>query len=374
MTDTAIRPTSARVLRAAIAAFLAGQCACAIADAPLYHLSLLSVPGSTSVSVQDINDAGQIVGRYQDQDFVGHPFVWDADGLHELARPPGAEVDGIAYAINNAGQIAGSSNDFVVAAQGLLWDAANPDSYTVINSDPDVGVSPADISDAGIVVGSFGVPSRAFVWTPETGLVDYGLQDPDLPDQQTRWAAINNAGKIVGRWNQHVSNFHATVGEVGTPAVESMSAMTEAFASGAYALNNLGISVGLGLAQASGNLVPVVFDTDGNFTEIPGATLAQTSGGALAINDSGVIVGVAGIGTANGPVPGMQAWVYRDGVTRDLFTVVDDSAGLTRFANALAINASGVIVGTGRDANDTIVSFMLTPIAADAVFSDGFDG
>ena len=119
--------------------------------------------------------------------------------------------------------------------------------------------------------------------------------------------------------------------------------------------------------------MPVVFALDGDYTEIAGATLDQDNGSAVAINDAGVIVGTAGIGTANGPVPGLQAWVHRDGTTYDLFTVVDDNTAFTRFANAVAVNASGVIVGTGRDADDNVVSFVLTPIQADAVFANGFD-
>ena len=69
----------------------------------------------------------------------------------------------------------------------------------------------------------------------------------------------------------------------------------------------------------------------------------------------------------------MKAWVHRDGTTYDLFEIVDDTAGFARFANAVAINAAGVIVGTGRDAGDNVGSFMLTPIVGDDVFADGFD-
>ena len=59
--------------------------------------------------------------------------------------------------------------------------------------------------------------------------------------------------------------------------------------------------------------------------------------------------------------------------TYDLFDVVDDTSGFARFANAVAINDAGAIVGTGRDADDNVISFMLTPISADGIFADGFD-
>jgi uncharacterized membrane protein len=137
-------------------------------------------------------------------------------------------------------------------------------------------------------------------------------------------------------------------------------------------MNGDGVAVGLGSFDGA-VLVPVVFADDGSFAAIDGATLDQGNGSAIAINDAGVIVGTAGIGTANGPVPGLKAWVHRDGATYDLFDVVDDTSGFARFANAVAINDAGAIVGTGRDADDNVISFMLTPISADGIFADGFD-
>jgi len=344
-----------------------------MAGTPLYHLSVLSVPDATAVTAKDINEAGQIVGTYSDQDFVRHAVLWDAQGWHELALPDGVEVNGIATAINNSGQIVGTSDDFVVPTIGLLWNAATPDQFTVLDETATVGVSPNDINDDGVVVGGFGVPSRAFVWTSADGLVDYGIQDPNVEDQQARWSAINATGTLIGYWNQHVSNIHATIGEVGTPAVLGMGGLSDEFPTNAVGLNDAGVAVGLGLSETVADLVPVVFSSDGTYTEIAGATLDQTDGSAIAINDAGVIVGTAGIGTANGPVPGLQAWVYRDGVAYDLYTVVDDTAGFARFANAVAINEAGVIVGTGRLADDSVASFVLTPIQPDAVFANGFD-
>jgi uncharacterized membrane protein len=357
---------------AALSLALAGAVVDADAGTPLYHLTPLTVPDATSVTVEDINDAGQIVGTYNDADFVRHAVLWDESGWHELALPPGDEVNGIARAINNSGQIVGTSDDFVQPTFGLLWDATAPETYTVLNNDSGAPVSPADINDDGVVAGGFGVPSRAFVWTAADGLVDYGIQDPSVPDQQARWTAVNDAGKLIGFWNEHVSNIHAVVGEVGTAAVLGMGGDSDVQRTSAIGMNAAGVAVGLGSFDSS-TLVPVVFADDGSFTAIDGATLDQDNGSAIAINDAGVIVGTAGIGTANGPVPGLKAWVRRDGTTYDLFDVVDDTSGFTRFANAVAINASGVIVGTGRDADDNLQSFVLTPIAADAIFADGFD-
>ncbi len=351
---------------------LAFAVAAAHAGAPLYHLTPLTVPDASSVTVEDINDVGQIVGTYNDANFVRHAVLWDAAGWHELALPPGDEVNGIARAINNAGQIVGTSDDFVQPTFGLLWTATTPGTYTVLNNDSGAPVSPADINDDGIVAGGWGVPSRAFVWTATDGLVDYGIQDPTVQDQQARWTAINDSGKLIGFWNVHVADIHATVGVVGTPAVLGMGGASDTQRTNAVGMNAAGVAVGLGSNDLQ-TLVPVVFADDGSFTAIDGATLDQDNGAAIAINDDGIIVGTAGIGSANGPVPGLKAWVYRDGTAYDLFTVVDDTTGFARFANAVAINASGVIVGTGRDADDNVQSFVLTPVAGDPIFANGFE-
>ena len=358
-------------LACAVTLLLAAPCA---AGTPLYHLEVLAAPGASSVQASDINDAGQVVGQYLDADFNGRAALWEADGrVHELGVPGLGDTQ--AQAINNAGQVVGFFIDYVNPVAGLLWEAASPAAWTRLGGD-DVNVSPEDISDSGVVVGGFGLPaqSRAFVWTAGTGLVDYGVADPGVEFQQARWSAVNGAGKLVGHWNVHSSDIHATVGEVGTPAVLPMGPMSTQFPSVATAVNASGVAVGVGLAVDEAVLVPVVFDDAGSFSEIPGATLDQGNGCAAAINDAGVIVGSAGIGTASGCVPGMKAWVYRDGQVHDLYEVVDDPGIFASFQIARAINRDGVIVGSGRTADDQVASFVLTPIATDPVFADGFDG
>lgn len=350
-------------------------CTTAGAGAPLYHLTVLSVPDASVVQAIDINDVGQIVGSYLDADFNGRAVLWDAAGVaHPLGVPGQGDIH--ATAINNQGQVVGSFLDYVNPVVGLLWEAATPQQSTNLSDDPNVNVSPYDISDAGVVVGGFGVPAgeRAFVWTAAGGLVDYGVENPGTEFQQARWSAVNASGKLVGHWNVHSSTVHAVGGQIGAPTVLSLGPMSAEFPSIATALNTSGTVVGLGLAAQVPELVPVVFAADGSFAEISGATLDQGNGCASAINDAGVIVGSAGIGTASGCVPGLKIWVYRDGTVHDLYEVVDDPGPFTRFQSAAAINAQGVIVGSGRDADDGIVSFMLTPIAPDAIFADGFDG
>lgn len=365
-------PPRFRLLAPTLAVLLAAPAAQA---ETLYHLTVITAPDGGDVSVTDLNDAGQVVGMYLDADFNGRAAVWDADGtVHPLGVPGQGDIQ--AYAINNHGQVVGSFSDYVAPAAGLLWDAAAPSQWTRLHDDPDVNVGPLDINDDGIVVGGFGLPaqSRAFVWTAEGGLVDYGVEDESVPFQQARWLAVNASGRLVGHYNVHSSTIHAIGGQAGTAGVGTLGPMSAEFASVATAINDAGTVVGLGLAEDRPKLVPVVFGADGSFREIPGAVFDLENGCASAINGAGVIVGNAGIGSASGCVPGGKAWIYRDGEARDLFELVDDAGPFTHFAAAVAINADGVIVGTGRDADDRLRSFRLTPIAADGLFADGFDG
>ncbi|MDC8012448.1 DUF3466 family protein [Tahibacter soli] len=360
----------------ALAAAIAFACSAAHAGGgPRYHFERIDVPGAAHVVVKDINDAGQVVGTYFDQDFVKHAVLWDAKGSHRLAVPDGLEVHGVAYAINNHGQIAGYADSFEDSSPGLTWNAATPDTYMKLSDDPIVVAIPNDINDDGVIVGlkggyQTGEKFHAFVWTAQGGLVDYGTANPDDASQNAIWSGINASGQLVGGWNYTRQIYHATRGTLGTPAVVPFNNDTEVIESFADAINASGVAVGYADLGAPRGPVAARFETDGTIAEIPGASFDSDAGFASAINDAGVIVGRA---TNLSTRTGLKAWVYVDGQAWDLFEQVDDTGGLALFTDAVAINASGVIVGTGEFEDGTMASFRLTPIASDAIFADGFE-
>jgi len=367
-------PLPVRRLAAALFAGLFAAGPAVAGGAPLYHLVRLTVPDGTDVFAADINDAGQVVGSCLDAGFNQVPVWWDADGAaHRLAVP--GLGDAQAVAINNAGQIVGTFLDYENPVAGVLWNAAAP-GYTLLDDSGTINVSPLDINDEGVVVGGAGAPAaqRAFVWTAGGGLVDYGVADPTVEFQQARWTAVNASGKLVGHFNVHSSDIHAIVGSAGTASVLAMGGASEDFPTVATAVNAAGTVVGAGLAEDAPVLVPVVFGEDGSYSGIPGATLDQGNGCARAINDAGIIGGAAGIGSASGCVPGLKAWVYRDGTVHDLADVVDDLDGFASLSQVRAINADGVLLGQGRLADDSVAAFIAVPIRAEAIFADGFDG
>lgn len=373
---------SLRPSAGALAAVLAiAVPASAAAGSPHYHLTPIDVPGALDVYAYDVNDAGQVVGYYIDENFIDHGFVYDANGAHTLAAPTSdvGDVFVQATSINDAGQIVGSvqilTGEGAIAAPGVLWDAADPSSYTLIeDDDPGTALTPAAINNNGVVVGlkgnfQTGAAFHGFAWTADGGVVDYGTTDTSDPDINASWTGINDAGQLIGGWNFQFAPMHASVGTLGTTEMLPMSEASDAVESGANAINASGVRVGYMDVDGSGNSVPVVFDADGNATAIVGATLGLATGKALGINDAGVIVGRA----LDFSTFEFKAFVAIDGVAYDVLDVADNDGGFGYLLSAEAVNNHGVIVGVARVGDSDVGSYMLTPMSDDGVFANGFD-
>lgn len=354
-----------------LAALSAGS-ATAGTPAPHYHLAPITIPGANGVYVADINEAGQAVGYYVDADFANQAFLFDGQQVITLARPAGRD-EAMATAINDLGQIVGYATtitDDGAQTTALLWDAAQPDSYVVIGEDQANKLDPADINNAGVVVGlaSQDGAFRAFSWSAAGGLVDDGVP-PNGPDTQAYWSAINDAGTIVGGWNAIFAASHATTGTFGMPGILPIAAGVDDVASMAHGIDEGGTAVGEMDIASDGHAVPVVFQ-GGIATEIPGALLGLSTGAAYGINAAGTIVGRA----QDFATLSFKAFVYADGVAYDLLAQCDDDAGFPYLLKAAAINDHGVIVGVGRVGDFEVGSFIATPIGDDSIFDDGFDG
>jgi len=113
----------------------------------------------------------------------------------------------------------------------------------------------------------------------------------------------------------------------------------------------------------------VVYAADGSASAIAGATLGLAAGQALGINDAGVIVGRA----SDFSTLTFKAFVAIDGVAYDVLDVADGNAGFDYLLTAQAVNSSGIIVGLARFGDLQVGSYLLTPVAEDAIFADGFE-
>ncbi len=340
--------------------------------APHYHLEQITIPDANGIYVADVNEAGQAVGYYIDANFGNQAFLFDGKQVITLPRPADRD-EASATAINDLGQIVGYATtitDDGAQTSAMLWNAAAPEDYLVIGNDQANKLNPADINNAGVVVGlaSQDGAFRAFTWSQAGGLVDDGVP-PNGPDSQAYWSAINDAGTIVGGWNAIGALAHATTGQLGTPGIVPIAAGVDAVASMAHGIAEDGTAVGEMDIDGSGQSVPVTF-RGGTAAAIPGALLGLASGAAFGVNAGGTIVGRA----QDFATLSFKAFISTGGTAYDLLQQCDTDAGFPYLLRAAAINDHGVIVGLGRVGDFEVGSFIATPIADDAIFADGFDG
>jgi len=216
-------------------------------------------PGAVSAEASDINDAGQVVGDYDDDDDdrTNHGFLWD-NGAFTTIDPPnatrsvptainatgqvvGGYVDSVppgahaflfdqgvftaidaprfqsdtlatlATGINASGQIIGNWFDEAEETHGFLWE-----NGTFTRIDGQHNTRPQAINDAGQVFGSYEVgndfprPAHAFEWVAGTFTT---IDPPDAvtdPNGLTAAASdVNAAGTVAGSYSDSAFVIHA---------------------------------------------------------------------------------------------------------------------------------------------------------------------
>jgi probable HAF family extracellular repeat protein len=256
-------------------------------------ISLLPAPvgGGTAIP-EDINDAGEIAGRYTVGADLSYGVYWTPDGTPTLLPPlpGGIQAFVIAHAINASGQVVGRGQQSAPNYFGhaVVWNTTEFQS--------DLGVMGGGtfseaygINDLGIVVGVAAISSgaqRAFRW-----------QDGVYTDLST-WPggsvaskayAINNAGVIVGL-NNNVASVWKNGSVQPLPMPPGVSAFTPAIdineAGDIIATGTKIFPVEVGVVWKNGQ--PIALGT------LPGGTISR----ARRINDAGEIVGEAN--AANG--------------------------------------------------------------------------
>jgi probable HAF family extracellular repeat protein len=186
------------------------------------------VTGATHTTLNDINNAGKLVGHY-DFDLPGYNslgFLY-ADGVTTDIVPPGA-TDTSATSINNFDIIVGTT--LVDGKErGFKYEAG---TYTFIDYPGADGTRARGINDTGTITGYFtlGDIKHGFM------LVDGTYSPLDAPDAlETRPHGVNNAGQIVGTFIDSDGAAHAFLYYEG---------MFTTLDFGASDINNLGQIVG----------------------------------------------------------------------------------------------------------------------------------
>jgi uncharacterized membrane protein len=155
--------------------------------------TIIDAPGANpfygNTYPQGINNAGQIVGYFDDGNVGGapeHGYLFDTDGSYTTIDPPGSS-DTWVYGINNAGQIVGTA----IGVGAFLYSGG---SFTTIAVPGALGTAAFAINDAGQIVGEYSdsAGDHWFVATPaqSSGLAQL-LGRPSTNQRNTLQGGLN---------------------------------------------------------------------------------------------------------------------------------------------------------------------------------------
>ena len=322
------------------------------ARAQTYTISDLgTLPGgSDTTGANAINSKGDVTGSSG-----SFAFLSEGSGLVDLGLAPfvAVPVSSQGFAINTANQVAGETFDGVQNAT-LYTNGV----YTNLTPGAEVdGSSGVGINTSGEVVGTMDLfanstlTSHAFLWQPTkpngtTGqLVDLNPTTP--ANSQSQADAINDSGVVAGVVNGVASTYS---GGKWTSLVGIAAAGTPSAIDGSGQI--------VGSVFVSSAVPREAFLYSGGKTTLLGVLPGQGTSMALAINDSGQIVGSS---TALGRRVLSTAVIFKTSGPADLNTLIPANSGWTLIA-AKGISDAGLIVGVGGFNGQGEHAFLLTPV------------
>ena len=285
-------------------------------DGEVTDLGALPPAATTCSNAQSVNARGEIVGTSENgqMDPVSganqfRVVLWKDGKIRDLGTLGG--TSGQATQINNRGQITGFAYNAIPDAftpngtqiRAFLWENGRMKDLGTVGG-PDVLAT--FINERGQVAGlsltssianpSTGIPTQdPFLWSEDTGIINLG----SLGGVAGGPSALNNRGQVVGQ---------------SSDAADPAACFT---------------------GNDPDNCLPFLWD-DGKLTNLNTHTIGGNPLTANAINDAGEIVGTALFPNQTAP----HAYLWKDGVAKDLGTVNDDC-----FSEAFAINSRGQVVG-----------------------------
>jgi hypothetical protein len=322
-----------------------------------YTLVDLGMGPFQSVSAQDLNESGRVVGSgVISSERIA--FVWE-DGVYQLlAESPNTSYGTIGRAVNESGRVVGTSGSGFGSTFPVWWDASTlaPTSTTAGNA--------LDINDSGILVGSkhhggYGKPYSSVSDTFSNTLLDRGGYNSG------RALAINNSGQIAGWVHNAGGNTYGAFWAATGASVKMLDAVAITRPVG-RGINAAGLIVGAG--TLGGKSRAAVWPTSNSPVQDLGALNGGTGVSfARGVNNSATIVGYSEAGGGQDravawkasvdPSTGAMAWSLSD-----LNDLIPASSGWV-LESAGAVNDAGWIVGTGINPQGAIAGFLLKPSA-----------
>lgn len=313
-----------------------------------------------------INDSGDIVGQSFNDQLKGRAFIWQKgrmSDLGDIGLLGGFPASLSAFAVNKHDAVVGTAmgTGSNTTTRAFLWKKGLMLDIGTLRGQGQ-GVFASAINSKGDIVGAgFRSPGdlRALRWI--LGALPVELRG--LPDGRVAVQAfgVSDKGDIVGYLSPggNVSFAHAFIYKNGK--FTDLGVLPGTTLSFANAVNERGQVVG----QSLNTLVP---DTGRAFLWEAGAMLdlgaaapSHNRSEARAINKKGVVVGTSGVSTLS------LAWIWNEGVTTNLNTLIDSkdpNRAFVTLTKANGINDKGEIAAQGIDRRlgaANIRSYLLSP-------------
>ena len=237
--------------------------------ADAFTFSTFDIPGAVNIYPTGINNAGQIVGTFNDSD-SHHGFLY-TNNAFTIFEVPGSGSTFPAD-INDTGEIVGSyTNNHGDESHGFLYSQG---VFTTIDVPNSRGTSGAlGLNNVGQIVGTFDStpPTRGFLYSNGVfSTLDFPR--PQDTSRTTRLYGINDAGQIAGSFCGVSPDGYECYGFI---YFNSNFTIVDGDLRG---INNVGQVVGSTFVYTNGTFTTI---------NVPGSTETSVDG----INDAGQIVG-----------------------------------------------------------------------------------
>ena len=298
-----------------------------------------TLPGGSYSKAGGINASGQVVG-WADIAGADHAFLYSNGTMSDLGTLGGTISR--AYGINTNGQVIGESTDANGNGRAFLYTAGTMTDLGTVVGFPSGATA---INGSGQVVGWAG--GHAFLYSNGT-MTDLGT----LSGYAKSCAqAINSGGQVVG-WvdDAPVYDYLSRAFLYSNGTMQDLVGTLPGYPySVARGINDNGEVVGWANTASGATPLRAFLYSISTSTWTDLGTLGGDRSAALAINNSGQIVGGSG-----------HAFLYSNGTMTDLNSLLI-TPGWT-LTGAEAINDNGWIVGQGINPAGETHAFLLTPV------------
>lgn len=344
---------------------LSGLAAAADAHYKLTDIGDLTKDRKSSVTfVSAINEKGDIVGQTFNDQLKARAFIYRGGRMTDLGDTGllnGKQPVLSAFGINQHAAVVGTTMAAVTStlSRGFYWNLGIMLPLGTLRGMGTDTFATA-INDKGDIVGAgFRAPGDLRALRYVLGIP---LEIGALADGRAAVQAfdVNNRGEIVGYLSPGgtVSFAHAFIWRAGK--FTDLGTLPGTNLSFANALNEKTQVVGQSLNTAANTSRAFLWD-GGTLLDLGKAKSTHTNSEARAISKKGAVVGTSG-------TTSMQAaWLWQEGVTRDLNTLVataDPLRPYVQLVKATGVNDKGQIVVQGFDrrrGSSFVRGYLLTP-------------